>query len=544
MKTTKNILLLSFLIIAAISCENDFAPVGSDIVGGDNFSGSSESYAITTYNQPLPPVQTNNLPSYLLGHFNDPTYGGTSASFLSQMAPTQFDPEFPGNLRLDSVILTLPYFSRAISVDELGNTTYEIDSIFGNSPIRLSVFQNNFFLRDFDPNPDSDGVQNYFSNASTSSSNFIPQSQLENLLLVDTTLTPNLDEINLTEIRFNNQSFTQDTILSQRLAPALRLKLDNPGGSFWEDLIFEKQGEFELSNANNFNNHFRGLYIKAEPTIINSDGSLFMFDISLQASNVTLFFSSPPTNINNPERETGSFTLMFSGNSINIFENNFNLSLPQGNSDTGDEQLFLKGGEGSMAIINLFNGDENGNSPEFEAFKNDFIQNDTLKRVVNEAFIEFTVDQTQVNGNQEPNRIYVYDIENNIPLVDFFLDQSTATNGSQVRNNHLRPLVRENNSTNGKGQTYRIRITEHINNLILRDSTNVKLGLVVASDLNTTSVLNRDIQAQNNALNVSNVPITSILSPRGTVLIGNNTTDDARRVRFRVFFTEPDENNN
>ena len=56
------------------------------------------------------------------------------------------------NVQLDSVVLTIPYFSDSEQDDE-GVTTYELDSVYGNADatMKLSIFRNNYFLRDFDP---------------------------------------------------------------------------------------------------------------------------------------------------------------------------------------------------------------------------------------------------------------------------------------------------------------------------------------------------------------------------------------------------------
>lgn len=532
----KNIAFLAVLTTAIIACENDFASVGSDIIGGDNFNTTSETFPIITYNQPLSPVQTSGLPNYLLGYYNDPVYGGSNASILSQMALSQFDPDFEGDqIILDSIVFTIPYFSNPIETDISGNTTFRLDSIYGNSsPIRLSIFESNFFLRDFDPNSEFGEDQVYFSNGSSSETEVVPRQLLEGQLLYENdSFVPNSDQIILTTTDVN----TNITSISGRLAPALRIKLDNPN-NFWEDLIFNREGEPEISNQNNFNDHFRGIYIKAEST--SPEGSMVLINLSSAEANITLHYT--PQTINdsgvaiNEDPETVVLNFM-GGNIINIFDNNF-IPIPDGDQENGDEQLFLKGGQGSMAVINLFNGDENGNSPEFEAFKNDFANGSggQARRLVNEAFIEFNVDQTIVNG-EEPDRVFIYDLNNNIPLFDYFLDQSSTPELPEARNIHLQPLVRLNNDSDGEGQTYRIRITQHINNLILRDSTNVKLGLVVAANVDTPSVANLPLQNENQT--AERLPIASILSPRGTVLIGNNNNDQSRRPVFRVFYSEP-----
>ena len=86
------------------------------------------------------PFQSNGLPGYLIGHYNDPNFGSTTAHFLGQLTPGVYNPSFGDNTVLDSVILTIPYFSK------LDDETYTIDSLYGNGPIKLSIFKNDFFL--------------------------------------------------------------------------------------------------------------------------------------------------------------------------------------------------------------------------------------------------------------------------------------------------------------------------------------------------------------------------------------------------------------
>jgi hypothetical protein len=185
-----------------------------------------------------------------------------------------------------------------------------------------------------------------------------------------------------------------------------------------------------------------------------------------------------------------------------------------------------------MAIVNLFNGDDEGNSLEFEQFKNDYKEGDVFKRLVNEAYLEFYVDQTTMQG-EEPDRVYLFDLNNNITLIDYVFDQSVTATTTKL--DHLVPLQRVDDEPNGEGIKYKIRITEHIKNLAIRDSTNVKLGLVVTT--NVASITNFELQNVNTILN--ELPSGTILSPRGTVLHGNNTSNSDKKVTFRVYYTEP-----
>ena len=146
--------------------------------------------------------------------------------------------------------------------------------------------------------------------------------------------------------------------------------------------------------------------------------------------------------------------------------------------------------------------------------------------------MEFYVDQTTVQG-QEPDRLYIYDLNNNITLIDYVFDQSVS--GTSTKLDHLVPLQRVDDESNGLGIKYKIRITEHIKNLALKDSTNVKLGLVVTT--NVASINTFELQDEDAVLSV--LPSGAILSPRGTVLHGNNTPDEDKKVVFKVYYTEP-----
>jgi len=532
----KNIVLTIFIFGGFIACDKDFASLDSDVINPDNainFSTDVEEYPIITYNHEIGPVRTNGLSSYLLGYSFDPVFGASTSNFVSQISPSVFDPIFGDNIVLDSVILTVPYFSRLIETDSIGNGTYEIDSIFGNTPIKLSIFENNYFLKDFDPNSEFSDKQKYFSNRSTSETNFISPSELEGELFYENDqFLPRKEEIILTVI----DTTTNEPLISNRLAPAIRINLYDPdeNDTFWQNLIFDKEVEPELSNLNNFLNYFRGIYFKVEAADIN--GTLMMLNFSSADANITLYYTSDVETETDTDteatQEAGTYILNFIGNQVNFFDNNF-FPIPTGDEINGDEKLFLKGGEGFMAIINLFNGDDEGNSPEFEEFKNNYNENGTVKRLINEAYLEFYVDQTTVQS-QEPDRLYIFDLNNNITLIDYVFDQSV--NETTTKLDHLVPLQRVDDDPDGQGIKYKIRIIQHLNNLAFKDSTNVKLGLVVTT--NVASINNFELQDQTGIL--KSLVSGEILSPRSTVLHGNNTPNQDKKVTFKIYYTEPD----
>lgn len=531
--TLKNIALTILTFIGLLACDKDFASLESDVVNSDNttnFDTGKAIYSVITYNKKVTPFRSNGLPSNLLGYYNDPVFGTSSANFVSQMSPTTFDPSFGNNIVLDSVILTIPYFSTGTDTDTDGNITYRLDSIYGNAPIKLSVFQNNYFLRSFNPESEFNNSQKYYSNGATSETSLIDPLELEGRLLYeDDAFLPSKEQILLTTTDDDGE-----VTETAKIAPALRVNLYDPldpSDTFWQELIFDKEGEPELSNQNNFINYFRGLYIKT--AAIGIDGSMMLINFANTNANITLYYTSDvedsDTNTDSEVTEQeGTFILNFSGNLVNIFDNNF-ITIPDGDTVNGDEKLFLKGGEGSMAIISLFNGDDD----EFADFLDDFKDGTNPKRLVNEAYLEFYVDQSTVQG-QEPNRVYLYDIENKTALIDYFIDQSVSDLTINAKIEHLEPLVRVGDDPDGEGVKYKIRITEHINNLIVRDSTNVKLGLVVTS--NVGSIDPYGILGKNDEI----LPSGTILSPKGTVLFGNNTTNEDKKVKLTIYYTEPE----
>ena len=540
---------LKILLIALIitSCEKDFASFDSGVINSDNainFSTNSVEYTLTSRSEMVNPVQTNNLPSFLLGSYNHPQFGRSNSSFVGQMVPSEYNHDFGDNVVLDSVVLTIPYYSRGIDTSEEGDITYEIDSVYGDSPIKISVYRNNFFFRTFDPFSDFDTSQSYFSNGSLSVEEVIDSGQLEGELLFEIDdFVPSADQINLTQI-----DTTGNPYVAQRIAPALRFKLNNPNENFWESNFFENEGNQVLTNEPNFKEFFRGLYIKVESS---SDGSMMLLNFASSNTKLTIHYTSDNTNIG--DSDTGSvdeietnqheYVMNFSGNLINLFENETVVDVDLMDQTNGNENIYLRGGEGIISTIDLFSGttigDDGEEISEFDLFKNFFYDeiSDEPIRIINEAYIEFFVNQGFSN-NDEPERIYLYNYEQNSALIDYFLDQSVSSLTINAKINHLEPLVRDS-LDDDRGIKYKIRITEHLNNLILRDSTNAKLALGVISDV--ASVQNFKILGDNSESENKSLASGVILSPKGTILHGNLSTDIEKRPRIKIYYTEPED---
>ena len=540
-------LVICLTLIFAQACEKDFTSLDSDVINSDNainFETNSIEYPIVTHSRIVDPVQSNNLPSFLLGYNNHAIYGESTSSFVGQMVPDQYSPDFGDNTVLDSVILTIPYFSRGIETSDEDDITYELDSVYGDSPIKLSIYRNNFFLRSFDPYGGFDDSQKYYSNGSLSDLESISQGQLEGELLFEINdFVASANQINLTELDTLDVPF-----VSQKIAPALRFRLDTPNDNYWQNLIFENEDDPVLLSENNFKEFFRGLYIKVEG--INSEGSMMLLNLASTNTSLTIHYTSDTpitdeTDTSNEDDITSyqnDYVINFSGVLLNIFDNNFSVDVSNSDEVNGDENIYLKGGEGYIGVIDLFNGtveNEMGDQVDaFDHFKSFFYDDisDSSLKLINEAYIEFYVNQ-DLNLENEPDRIFVYNYEQNMSLIDYFIDQSVSSTTINAKINHLQPLQRVDDDPEGQGIKYKIRITEHLNNIILQDSTNARLGLGIINDIAATSffsILNDDDEDLQLASG-------TILSHKGTVLHGNQSQQEDKRPKIKIYYTEPED---
>jgi len=557
-KQALGVLGLVFFIVA---CEEDFSTLGTNIVGGVNFETDfADEFTVAAYSRNYADgvnfngVQTSNAPAVSIGYYDDPVYGTTTGSLLAQALLSQTDPDFGNNTVIDSVVFSMPYFSDLEATDEEGNNTYTLDSIFNETgSMRLSLYRSNFFLNSFDPDSGFVDPSVFFSNDATSFDGIEGE-----LIFQHNAFAPDASEIILTvpvEDENGDIPNPDDRVESERLSPRLRLRLDveseDPnivtGTNLfdWGEVIIAQEDQGTLLNQNTFFDYFRGLYLKAES--ISGTGSYFIFDPS--QTNITIFYSFESTGVvddDDSSDTSGSSSIVLNLGGVNMLEyiNDFS-SNPIGSVNfnetqdviQGEESLYLKGGDGSIAIIDLFGRDEDGFSEELEALR-------SCNVIINEANLTFFVDQGALgsagSGMLEPERVIIYDFDNNSNLLDSSFDTTVGIGAVDTRINHLGRLVRETEGDlESEGVSYRVRITQHINNIVRNDSTNVRLALAVSqnvTDINTSFIGGLEDEEGNNM-----VPASSVISPEGTVLHGSTSLIEAKRLKLRINYTLTEE---
>jgi hypothetical protein len=507
---------LFVVVFAFVACDDEYSTVGGEII--ENPSNLElEEVEVTAYSKKINSVQTNNLGNHLLGVFNHPIYGQTTASILSQVSLPTNNPTFGVEPELDSVVLTIPYFSTEGELDTDGNIEYVLDSIYGNTPIKISVQESNYYLNDLDPEADFQERQKYYSDQQ----DLFEQNLVGEVIYENDNFIPSPRAIVSYE---ENAEGQQDTITS---GPALRVKLPV---DYFQEKIIAKEGSSVLSNNNNFKNYLRGMFIKAEPTA--EDGTMIFFNLQDSDAGIELFYTTEvETSTDNGGTETvrspRNYQLNFGSTIVNTFEGEYPgdvlQAIEESSEDTGAEKLFLNGGEGTMTIIELFESEA-----QIEAFR----ENNWL---INEANLSFYVDQDFASEINEPTRIYLYDLDNNRIIADYnfalnFVQDGNENNPATSLSSFSAPLERDED---GNGIRYKLNVTQHVNNIIENETENVRLGLAVTQNINITNNA-----AVRNTEDVEFYPVMGVVTPQGTVLHGNLSNDEEKRLKLRIYYTE------
>ena len=516
----KNSLLL-ILIVLFSSCEDDFTTLGSDFVNSLNVPEPYVVENLASYSDKITSVQSNSLNNYLLGNFEDPVFGSSEISILTQLQLQRTNPDFGENPILDSVVLTLPLFSTLTETD-----TYRIDSVFGEGSFKISVFKSNQFLRDLDPgeNGNFETPQVYYSDQL---SEF--QDNIENTPLTTSERIKPLD-LNKTQILFDQlDSISIDTL---RVSPRIRVKLDS---LFFQQNILENQNSDVFASQNSFKNFLRGLFIKTEQ--IENGGALVNFNLNNEEANITLYYKSQrfsptvdPENQNELIETFNKFNLNLRGNTINFYENSNTINLTTQDTINGEQNLFIKGGQGIIGVVKPFSGpdnDGNGVADEIDELRE-------KNWLINEANLIFYIDETLAQElDFKPRRILVFDLDRKRVLIDYNIDQSSTNNPFTSKLNHLGPLVTD---TDENSSFYKIRITNHIDNIINKDSTSTRIGVVVTQNVNQPNTL----KVKDSELNQAEVFLESAMAtPRGIIFHGNLSPDEDKRLKLQIFYTEP-----
>ena len=405
-----------------------------------------------------------------------------------------------------------------------GATVYDVDSLLGNfnDSFKIKIQEMDYYLREYDPTDNFESRQRYYNDNNilenfTGQTLFDGEVQIDkNELLIYKEDDPETDDIDESEE------------VKERLSPRIRIPLNS---EFFQSKLIDKEGSIDLANYDNFNLYFKGIYINAYDFI-----DPLMMILDFDSAEIVINYEYDKYNKNNTEdditddtidRESKDFKITFMGNKINLIKKEPFSSeiLSNINSTNNLAKIYLKGGEGLMAEIDLFK-DSQGND----------LLDDIKSRpwLINEANLTFYVDRETIDLNGgliEPFRIYLYDLDTSLPLVDYYIDDTQGPRRSETKINHGGMLDIDSDS---RGIKYKIRISEHIKNIVRKDSTNKKLGLVLSSSI--TNIFSTELKSSP----FESAPQTTVINPLGTVLYGPEPDQPNydKRLKLELFYSE------
>ncbi len=506
------------LALISQSCADDsFKEIESDLLGNPNYETGVYTATVSISNVREKAIQTNGLGGYLLGQYTQEPFGTKKTSIIAQVTLASVNATFGAssqssentnntqeNETVTEAYLYIPFFnsySSSSAASYVTNTEYTLDSIYGKSSasFKLKINELNYFLRDIDEDLDS---QIYYSNLDVSGYLGTLLAEKSDAVISNKSITRyKLDDPRTTE----NESTTVNDIL----APGIRIPLD---ATFFQTKILDKEGSSELSNATTFKNYFRGISVVAD----NFSEDLMML-LNMANAKIEIVYTYDVKVDNTTHKVPTRYELNLGGITANLFDNSGeNITVDTDTSNVS--RVFLSGGQGYTTTFNLFTDAE---LAEIKA-KN---------VLVSDASLFLYVDQSVTYG-KEPDRIYVFNTKTGGILADYQYDPTTrATVAANAMSHHLGKLQKEN----GKGSYYRIRLTNHVLNVIKNDAENVPIGVVVASNVKNTSA----VSYLNSTDEEKYIPMNTVTTPLSTVIYGNSSSVDAdKRLVLKINYTK------
>ncbi|MBP6757974.1 MAG: DUF4270 domain-containing protein [Flavobacterium sp.] len=520
-------ILLVVSIVLFVSCDKDYNAIGDGLIGDNHFELTKDNLStVQSAWKKTGPIASNNLDINALGVLDNSAFGQTTANFVTQVQLASVSPVIDAALGqvVESVTLYIPYFTKStITTGADGRPIYTLDSIYGNktSKIKLNIYENKYLLGNKNtevgaPLLDTSYPQLYYTNQSTVFNDKKGELLYEN-----------------SAFAFSEKEFadpvaatTTTAATTTYVAPGMRLELNK---TFFQNLLFNSNSSYNLSSNAIFEDYFKGLYFNVEK--VDAVGVLTMMNFKKGTIVVKYKEKTSSTVATLVDK---SITLNLTGNTVNLL-NNEPSTAPDSYSSPKTDRLYVKGGEGSVATIDLFNPTVdvvtyNKTTKKIVSGSNTIPDElDYIKEkgwLINEASLTFYVDQALMAGVTEPTSLFLYDINNQQVLSGGVIEKGS----------------------DGRGLKYRVRITDYVRGLVKNDNVNVKLGISIAqttSNVKFKKIQNAPLYAQWLQLatvdkNAYFFPESSVMSPLGTILYGSATAvPEDKRLKLEIYYTKP-----
>ena len=403
---------------------------------------------------------------------------------------------------------------------------YEIDYLYGDTmqEVHFQIKKLNYFLPSLDPEDNFESKKAFYSNKDFEQDGLISQT------LFDDKITLDLDEIVSFKVDDpETEDVDESTEVDQRLSPRIRIPLDT---ALFQQSIIDIEGDDVLLDNNLFQEYFNGIIIglqsTASPLMMQLNFGAGLIKIEYDYKELVLVDGGNASNAEDYESQDSSsaYVINLSGVRFNtITQSQTSAEVQSSINGSGNGQnIYLKGALGVVCYIDLFAG-ETGQ-----------VQLQTLQDnpwLINEANLTLHVDRHKINNlglNDLPNRLYLFDASESIPLIDFNADPTSGPNPFDNKST-FGGLAQVDDD--GKVTSYKFVITNHLSNLLRNpdDFDNVRLGLTVSSDYLSTQ--NTSVSAPT----AFEIPQSSINTPLSVILAGPNHSNPDLRLQLEIFYT-------
>ena len=411
---------------------------------------------------------------------------------------------------------------------------YEIDSIYGNrnASFDLKVYELTYYLHHLDIENNFEYNAQYFSDQDFYANGFSGQ------VLYDDNINLNLEEVPVLYYQDDPETTVIETgQVEYYESPRIRVPLNV---EFFQRRLMNFEGLDQLKNADNFNHHLRGLIVKAD----NFSDDLYML-LDISNAQVVLEYNynwynskgTVTTDDDVIERRKKSNAMPFGGVYVNHYsyqDPNEKVQQVISSSEEGtpSNRIFLQGPR-LTSRIKLFT--EN----EFD-LPNVIHELASQDVIINEANLVLNIDKSAHDLSHDllPNRLYLYSYNNGATIEDYNKDFTIDYNLASVNaNKYVFGGMLEYDSDN-KPDRYKFNITNHVNNIINKDSLNIDLGLVVNSNIEDITLRRAFTNPQNNK---TLIPTSVIVSPYSVVLYGSHPNDSIsfyKRLSLEILYTK------
>ena len=410
------------------------------------------------------------------------------------------------------------------------NSVYDIDSIYGNrnSEFTLQVHELTYYLNDYDPLTNFQSSQIYYSNRDYYTEGF-----------VGATLFDGRIKLNFDEIRFyyneddpDTPDIDETTQVENRLTPRLRIPLDP---NFFQEKLIDLEGTESLLSEISYQKDMRGLIIRGE----NFSDDLYML-LDIQNAEIKISYEFKDNNTQGTLEDLTddtieilerNFSISLGGAFLNvlnneIFESSINKRIADSKNNIPTDKLFIQSSRLHGKIRLFSNVDPNVNE------QLNSIRDENL--LVNQANLIFHVDPETPIEQYNAQRLYLFNLNNGAPMIDYFSDGSTSNFGTNANKGVFGGKLELDE--NGNPSQYKFNITNHISNIIRNDSLNYDLGMTVTANIDTPLIISAINQDEDQEIRY---PLASTLNPLGTVLIGSHpdSLQFDKRVRLELIYS-------